>query len=232
MQGAFAISGNEDTRCGRRGCDRVYAAGASLVASLYERAKTEGWHNQIWHNEAAEPDRRHHRLCAISRHPIRLLKPFDVRIKVSSAHLTDDYTETLASRRRIWEVLQTCRIVSLHSATPRETAILSGGPSRLQDGALFVNTARGAIVDEQALAKELGTGRIMAVLDVFECEPLPMDSPLRGLENALLIPHMAGPTIDRRPIVVQQLAQNIQCWLDGGDMPLEISAQRAQSMSR
>lgn len=198
--------------------------------------KTEGWHNQTWYNEGLlNQTVGIIGFGAISRHLIRLLKPFDVRIKVSSAHLTSEQAEALGVKKAdLGEVLQTSRIVSLHSAnTPQNRHLIGRAElALLQDGALFVNTARGAIVDEQALAKELRTGRIMAVLDVFECEPLSMDSPLRGLENTLLIPHMAGPTMDRRPVVVQQLAQNIQSWLDGGHMPLEISAQRAQSMSR
>jgi len=68
--------------------------------------------------------------------------------------------------------------------------------SRLGDGAVFINVGRGAVVDEAALlrhAPRLGIG-----LDVFRDEPLPVTSPLRQIAHAVLTPHIAGPTVDRR----------------------------------
>ena len=62
----------------------------------------------------------------------------------------------------------------------------------IRDGGFFINTARGALVDERALTEELASGRISAVLDVTEHEPLPADSPLYRLPNVFLTPHIAG----------------------------------------
>jgi phosphoglycerate dehydrogenase-like enzyme len=62
----------------------------------------------------------------------------------------------------------------------------------MRDGATLINTARGALVDHDALIAELRTGRISAVLDVTEPEPLPPDSPLFDLPNVVLTPHIAG----------------------------------------
>jgi phosphoglycerate dehydrogenase-like enzyme len=62
----------------------------------------------------------------------------------------------------------------------------------LADGATLINTARGSLVDMEALTKELTSGRIDAVLDVTEPEILPADSPLYDLPNVLLTPHIAG----------------------------------------
>ena len=64
--------------------------------------------------------------------------------------------------------------------------------SRLGDGAVLINTARGGIIDEPALVDELATGRIFAFLDVTDPEPPAPDSPLRQLENAVITPHIAG----------------------------------------
>jgi phosphoglycerate dehydrogenase-like enzyme len=62
----------------------------------------------------------------------------------------------------------------------------------LRDGATLVNTARGSLVDHDALLAELRCGRISAVLDVTDPEPLPPDSPLYTLPNVVLTPHIAG----------------------------------------
>ena len=67
--------------------------------------------------------------------------------------------------------------------------------SLMHDGALFVNAGRGATVDTAALVDELRTGRIRAVLDVVDPEPLPADHPLWTLPSVLLSPHSAGDTI-------------------------------------
>jgi phosphoglycerate dehydrogenase-like enzyme len=68
----------------------------------------------------------------------------------------------------------------------------------IRPGGVFVNVARGAVVDEAALARVAAEGRIQVGVDVFTEEPLPAASPLRGLRNVSLTPHLAGPTTDRR----------------------------------
>lgn len=68
---------------------------------------------------------------------------------------------------------------------------------RIKPGAIFVNVARGAIVDEQALCKAVTDGRVAAAaLDAFSVEPLPVDSPLRSLPNTILTPHAIGHTAE------------------------------------
>ncbi|MFP3589036.1 NAD(P)-dependent oxidoreductase, partial [Paraburkholderia sp. SIMBA_055] len=62
----------------------------------------------------------------------------------------------------------------------------------LPDDATFINTARGALVDQDALVSELASGRIRAVLDVTEPDPLPAGHPLFAMPNAYLTPHVAG----------------------------------------
>jgi phosphoglycerate dehydrogenase-like enzyme len=62
----------------------------------------------------------------------------------------------------------------------------------LPDGATLINTARGALVDQDALVRELASGRIRAALDVTEPDPLPAGHPLFALPNVYLTPHLAG----------------------------------------
>jgi phosphoglycerate dehydrogenase-like enzyme len=64
--------------------------------------------------------------------------------------------------------------------------------ARMMDGATLVNTARGALVDHDALVAEVATGRLTAVLDVTDPEPLPDDHPLLHLAGCLVTPHLAG----------------------------------------
>ncbi|HEV8638472.1 MAG TPA: C-terminal binding protein [Chloroflexota bacterium] len=96
------------------------------------------------------------------------------------------------------EVLRRADYVSSHLPhNPQTHHLLSEAQFRLmKPTAYFVNTARGKVVDEAALVRALREGRIAgAGLDVFEVEPLPLDSPLRTMENVLLAPHLAGTSV-------------------------------------
>jgi len=86
------------------------------------------------------------------------------------------------------------RILSIHAPQiPRTIGMVSAAVlAALPDGATVVNTARGAIVDQDALVAELAAGRLRAVLDVTEPDPLPPGHPLFSLPNVFLTPHLAG----------------------------------------
>jgi len=89
-------------------------------------------------------------------------------------------------------------VVTVHAPVTNETKKMIGKDllRRLPDGGLIVNTARGAIIDEQALAAELVCGRLRAALDVTDPEPPDKDSPLYGLPNVLITPHQAGQSLE------------------------------------
>jgi phosphoglycerate dehydrogenase-like enzyme len=89
----------------------------------------------------------------------------------------------------------------------------------LPDGALLVNAARGAVVDTDALLAELSTGRLGAVLDVTDPEPLPADDPLWSAPGLLLTPHVAGPTTQLRERVLELVLAQVVRYRDGN--PLE-----------
>lgn len=94
------------------------------------------------------------------------------------------------------ELLRVADVVSLHLAVADATRGLLGARELglLKDGAILINSARAALLDHAALLAELRKGRFRAYLDVFPEEPLPLDDPLRGLDNAFLTPHVAGDT--------------------------------------
>ena len=131
----------------------------------------------------------------IGRMMTRLFRAFDARVLVYDPYLTEAQAREMgAELSGLDDLLRRSDIISLHVPSLLQTRHMIGAAqlAMIKDGALFINTARGAIVDEQALIAELRKGRFTAVLDVYEKEPLAHDSPLRKLPNAILAPHAAG----------------------------------------
>ena len=91
-------------------------------------------------------------------------------------------------------MLRRCDVLTLHAGQTDQTRHMIGRDrlASLRDGALLVNTSRGALIDQRALMDELRSGRLDAALDVFEDEPLRPDHPMRPLPNVILSPHVAG----------------------------------------
>lgn len=92
------------------------------------------------------------------------------------------------------ELVRRADVVSLHAPSLPETRQLIDQRrlALMRDGAVLINTARGALVDTDALTEELVSGRLDAVIDTTDPEVLPADSPLYELDNVLLTPHVAG----------------------------------------
>jgi phosphoglycerate dehydrogenase-like enzyme len=86
----------------------------------------------------------------------------------------------------------------------------------MKPGSIFLNTARGPIVDEEALVEALASGRLAgAGLDVFEVEPLPPGHPLTRLENVVLTPHSAGVTPETLEAGLRMALENVENFLAG-----------------
>ncbi|GLW05181.1 2-hydroxyacid dehydrogenase [Microtetraspora sp. NBRC 13810] len=131
----------------------------------------------------------------IGRRVLELLRPFDLEPLISDPYLDEAGAAALGARLvDLDELMATSDVVSVHAPALPETRHLLDARrlALLADGATLINTARGSLVDMDALAKELLTGRIDAVLDVTEPEVLPANSPLYDLPNVLLTPHIAG----------------------------------------
>jgi phosphoglycerate dehydrogenase-like enzyme len=115
------------------------------------------------------------------------------------------------------ELMATSDVVSLHLALTDDTRGLIGeGLLRsMKPGALLVNTARAELVAPGALDAVLTEGHIMAALDVFEAEPLPAQSPLRGLPNVILSPHQGYNTPESLDRMLDGVVANIENYLAG-----------------
>lgn len=170
-----------------------------------------------------------------SRHLFRMGKAFRLKFKVLekpylTSEVQQEYGFTTAS---LEEIFRTCKIVSLHCGMTKSYYHLVNRRllEMMPDGALLINTARGPVIDEQALVAELKRGRIKAVLDVYEQEPLPTDSELRSLPNVYSIPHMGGPTFDRRWMIVMALIDDIERLERGEALHMEITREYASHMS-
>ena len=123
------------------------------------------------------------------------------------------------------ELLRTADVVSLHvPLTPETQGLVSRERlALLQDGATLINTARGAIVDEDALVEELASGRISAGLDVLADEPR-VPERLLDLPNVVLAPHIASATVETRAAMTRVLVDNVLAHLRGDPLPNEVFA--------
>jgi len=118
------------------------------------------------------------------------------------------------------ELMRSSDVVSVHVPLSPETRGLISRErlALLRDGATFVNTARGAIVDEDALVDELVSGRITAGVDVFAHEPnVPRE--LLGLDNVVLTPHIASGTAETRAAMTRVVVDNVLAFARGAAPP-------------
>jgi phosphoglycerate dehydrogenase-like enzyme len=132
----------------------------------------------------------------VGRHVIRLLQPFQVHILLFDPYIPADQASAMGVEKvaLLDELLSRADILSLHAPSVPETRhmIDAARLALLKDDALIINTARGDLFDEAALVAELAKGRFFAFLDVTDPEPPALDSPLRRLENVVVVPHIAG----------------------------------------
>lgn len=173
----------------------------------------------------------------VGRYVTKMLKSFDAQIKVYDiAEISNEEKECYGiTQCGIEEIFSTCDIISLHLPYNDSTYHIVDDTllSKIKKGALLVNTARGAVMDEAALIKHLENGDFGAALDVYEKEPIDMDSPLLSLPNVLMLPHQAGPTVNLRAVITRKLVEESAAFIDKG-LPLknEISQAHSQKMSK
>ena len=193
---------------------------------FHHDALSNGEWNQVFDPDALPPDVRTTEIGVvgfgnIGRGVARRLSGFDPTVLAYDPYVDDDAVrEAGAEPVSKAELLERADAVSLHVRLSAETEGLLGAAEfeRMKPSAFLVNTARGGLVDEEALVAALDAGEIDgAALDVFREEPLPADHPLLDCDGVVLSPHVAGSTRDAVLGGPRIVAADLERWLDGDE---------------
>jgi D-3-phosphoglycerate dehydrogenase len=155
-------------------------------------------------------------------------RAFGMKVIVHDPYLPIDRVEDLRSPVvELHELLELADVVTLHVPLTEETRGLIGDSAfdTMKKGAFVINASRGGVVDEAALARALSEGRIAgAGLDVYETEPLLVDSPLLTAPNLVLTPHLGASTKEAQVQVAMEVAASLRAALAFGDLTSAINA--------
>jgi phosphoglycerate dehydrogenase-like enzyme len=154
-------------------------------------------------------------LGTIGKKVARLARAFGMRVQYYDIlRLSEDAEDALGVRFRLLrELLRTSDVVSLNVPLNASTRHMIGADelALMKPTAILVNTCRGPVIDESALVRALGEGKLFgAGLDVFDQEPPPADNPLLKLDNVVLTAHFAGPTWDNHVARFRNAFDNVQ----------------------
>ncbi len=171
--------------------------GMKRIWPLGQRVRNGGWREsaywpsrEIRHKQVGIIGASH-----VGRYLIRLLKPFEVKVLLYDPFFTAEQAAGLGAEKvELDPLLKRADIVSLHAPAKPDTHHMLNAEklALMKNDTLIINTARGTLIDEAALIAELKKGRFFAFLDVTDPEPPGPDSPLRRLENVVVVPHLAG----------------------------------------
>lgn len=163
----------------------------------------------------------------VARELVALLKPFGPAISYYDPFAQSASTEGLLRVSTPEDLFSGSSIVSIHAALTRQTMGMVDAAllRRLPRGAILVNTARGAIVRENDLVREIELNELWVGLDVFETEPLPRRSRLRKNPRVTVTPHIADDGGQQRAEIVSRIAaSNIARFAAGHSVEFEVSA--------
>ncbi len=207
-----------------------FTIGAILAETRLIRAGHEALRQGDWRGDLYRADRTGRELSemtvglvgygAVGTRVVTLLRAFGCRILVADPYVQLSADDKGAGVRHVGldALLAEADIVSLHARVTAETTGLFGAEAfrRMRRGALFVNTARGSLVDYGALEEALRSGHLgAACLDTFAVEPVPEDWPLLRLPNVTLTPHIAGASLRTVTYAAEQTAAEVRRFLAG-----------------
>ncbi len=154
---------------------------------------------------------------AVGRIMVQVLRPFGVHLLLHDPFAP---AETLAALGgevvSLEELLSRSEVITVHAGLTEQSRGLIGRKqlALLREGVVIINTARGALFDQEALVEKLEEGKMCAALDVFDPDPGP-EHPLRSLPNVLLSPHTAGLTSDMLRRVGLEAVEDLRLFFSG-----------------
>ena len=154
----------------------------------------------------------------VGRRLLELLKPFRVDVLIHDPYAASVLAEVYdVNLTNLDNVMSRSDVVVCLVPLTKETRRMIGHAEieALRPGAVFVNVSRGAVVDSEALVARLERGDIIACLDVFDPEPLPVDAVVRQLPNVFLSPHIAGVTAASEPRFFDLMVDEVVRVLEG-----------------
>jgi D-3-phosphoglycerate dehydrogenase / 2-oxoglutarate reductase len=162
----------------------------------------------------------------IGRRLVELLAPFRCRVTAYDPYLPKDVALAMhVELAPLEHVISSSDVVVCTAPLTPRTHRMIGPPQLdlLKTDAVFVNVSRGAIVDPDALIARAQKGDIRVCLDVFDPEPIPAASPIRGLPNVFLSPHIAGVTAACRPRFFSFMVDELERYFGGRDTLYDIT---------
>ncbi len=211
-----------------------FAVRAILAETRLIRAGHEALRAGEWRGDLYRADRTGRELSEmtvgvigygqIGSRLVRLLKPFGCRILVCDPYQRLSTTDWNDEVRQVPSdaLLARADVVTLYARVTEETTGFIGRAqfARMRAGATFVNTARGPLVDYDALYEALSSGNLGgAMLETFAVEPVPPDWPLLRLPNVTLTPHIAGASVKTVSIAAEAIAEELRRYF-GGEPPM------------
>ena len=155
---------------------------------------------------------------SIGRQTARIARAFGMRVLVCTRTVRPEYAADGVEFVPFADLLKESDVLSLHCPATPQTRGLIGAEAlaQMKPGAILLNTARGALVDEAAVTAALRSGQLgFYGADAFATEPLPTDSPLRKEPHALLTPHIAWTTKEALQNLMDITTRNLRTFLDG-----------------
>lgn len=164
----------------------------------------------------------------VGRHLIHLLKNFSCHLFLYDPYCSIEQATKLAVTKveTLEELFSQCMIISLNAPSTEETKGMLRGKhfALLKDGALFINTARNALINEPEFIEELKKERFVACLDVTDpIEPCSLDHPYRHLPNVMLTPHEAGVINQNKLRLGTFVANEIEAFVTGKPLYFEVT---------
>jgi len=148
----------------------------------------------------------------------KLALSFGMNIKVYSRTEKKEFENDKLKFTGLQQLLEHSDFISLHCPLTEETKGLINADilSRMKTGAYLINTSRGPVIDEQAVADALNSGKLAgAAVDVVSAEPIKAENPLLGAKNCIITPHFAWAPVEARTRLMNTLIANIEAYLKG-----------------